>query len=112
MVVGARASLELELDRRAATAAKMWGARLLGAAAPARAAWGALRCLSSRAPPIAHRANKITFDHIGSTFLVHSGKEFKRVQVSSLMVNHKFGEFVLTRKPLRLTPKKINHKKK
>ena len=62
---------------------------------------GSVCFLSSKAythPVVAHRAERITFDHVGSTYLVHSGKEYKRVQVSSLMVNHKFGEFVLTRK--------------
>ena len=44
------------------------------------------------------RAEKITIDHIGQTFLVHSGKDFKRVKVTMQMVDHKFGEFVLTRK--------------
>lgn len=89
--------------------------RWLPTAPALRAAWGAARTFSSKpfvAPTVAHRATKITFDHIGSTFFVHSGKEMKRVAVTSLMVNHKFGEFVLTRKPLKLMPKKTGHKSK
>lgn len=43
------------------------------------------------------RAEKILQEHIGMTFLVHSGKDYKRIRVTSQMVNHKYGEFVLTR---------------
>ena len=44
------------------------------------------------------RAERILVDHIGQTFLVHSGRNFKRVKVTMQMVDHKFGEFVPTRK--------------
>ena len=36
-------------------------------------------------------------EHINGTFLVHNGKEQKKVKVSSKMVGHKFGEFSFTR---------------
>ena len=52
------------------------------------------------------RAEAITDEHIGSTFLVHSGKDYKRVKVTPQMVMHKFGEFVQTRKR-RPQPKKV-----
>jgi len=51
------------------------------------------------------RAEAIKEEHIGSTFLVHSGKDYKRVKVTAQMVMHKFGEFVPTRKR-RPAPKK------
>jgi len=111
------------------------GTSLLGASAPAPVgvgcgamsshAWAPLipssiRSLATKTllpPPLAWRtappppgtmprAEKITLDHIGQTFLVHSGKEFRRVKVSLPMVDHKFGEFVLTRKRRPPPPKK------
>ena len=36
-------------------------------------------------------------EHLSGTFLVHNGKEQKKVKVSSKMVGHKFGEFSFTR---------------
>ena len=36
-------------------------------------------------------------DFIGATFLVHNGKEFKKVFVTENMVGHKLGEFSFTR---------------
>ena len=44
------------------------------------------------------RSEMITDVHVGQTFLVHSGKDYKRVKVTPQMVLHKFGEFVLTRR--------------
>ncbi|TPX34024.1 hypothetical protein SmJEL517_g03282 [Synchytrium microbalum] len=32
-------------------------------------------------------------------FLVHNGKDYKPVTVTAQMVNHKLGEFSITRKP-------------
>ena len=58
------------------------------------------------------RAERITEEHIGQTFLVHSGKDLKRVKVTSLMVDHKFGEFVLTRKTFKPPQKKQQGKKR
>jgi len=43
------------------------------------------------------RACTIIPDMVNLTFLVHNGKEFKRVAVSENMVGHKLGEFALTR---------------
>ena len=88
--------------------------------------WG--RALSSRTPALSRtipttwnhrpppagympRAEMITEEHIGNTYLVHSGRDHKRVKVTAQMVMHKFGEFVLTRKP-RPKPKKSEQKRK
>ena len=38
-------------------------------------------------------------------YLVHSGKEWRRVKVTAQMVGHKYGEFVLTRKVRDVTPR-------
>ncbi len=43
------------------------------------------------------RASTIIPDMINMQFLVHNGKEFKRVSVGENMVGHKLGEFSLTR---------------
>ncbi len=43
------------------------------------------------------RASTIIPDFVGHTFLVHNGKEFKRVFVTEDMVGHKLGEFSFTR---------------
>ena len=43
------------------------------------------------------RASTIIPDMVNMTFLVHNGKEFKRVAVTENMVGHKLGEFSLTR---------------
>lgn len=58
-------------------------------------------------PPVGYmsRAEPITMAHVGHSYLVHSGRDYKRVKVTAQMVAHKFGEFVLTRKR-RPAPKK------
>jgi small subunit ribosomal protein S19 len=43
------------------------------------------------------RACTIIPDMVNMSFLVHNGKEFKRVAVTENMVGHKLGEFSLTR---------------
>jgi len=43
------------------------------------------------------RACTIIPDMVNLSFLVHNGKEFKRVAVTENMVGHKLGEFSLTR---------------
>ena len=43
------------------------------------------------------RACTIIPEFVGKTFLVHNGKDFKRVYVSENMVGHKLGEFSVTR---------------
>ena len=43
------------------------------------------------------RASTIIPDMVNMSFLVHNGKEFKRVAVTENMVGHKLGEFSLTR---------------
>jgi small subunit ribosomal protein S19 len=43
------------------------------------------------------RACTIVPEFISKTFLVHNGKEFKKVYVTENMVGHKLGEFSVTR---------------
>ena len=43
------------------------------------------------------RACTIIPDMVNMTFMVHNGKEFKRVAVTENMVGHQLGEFSLTR---------------
>ncbi len=82
--------------RALCTGLRITGNPSLPRSTPVFALHGAVRLLCKE-PAIMHRAEKITFDHIGSTFLVHSGREHNRVHVSSAMVNHRFGDFVPTR---------------
>lgn len=44
------------------------------------------------------RASVITPEMVGMKFLVHNGKKHEEVLVAESMVNHKLGEFSLTRK--------------
>ena len=39
------------------------------------------------------RASTIVPDFIGRTFLVHNGRDYKKVYVTENMVGHKLGEF-------------------
>ena len=43
------------------------------------------------------RACTIVPEFVAKTFLVHNGKEFKKVYVTENMVGHKLGEFSMTR---------------
>lgn len=43
------------------------------------------------------RAWRIEIEHAGRTFLVHNGREMKKIKVGTKMVGHKFGEFSITR---------------
>jgi small subunit ribosomal protein S19 len=43
------------------------------------------------------RASTIVPEFVTKTFLVHNGKEFKKVYVTENMVGHKLGEFSMTR---------------
>jgi len=43
------------------------------------------------------RASQIPPEFVGSTILVHNGKEFKEVFVTEAMVGHRLGEFSATR---------------
>jgi len=52
----------------------------------------------------------LTLEMIGRTFLVHSGKDFKKIKVSAQMVGHKMGEFVLTRRSMRKKPSQQGNK--
>ena len=44
------------------------------------------------------RACTIVPEMVGFTFLVHNGKDFKKVHVTEDMVGHRLGEFSRTRK--------------
>ena len=44
------------------------------------------------------RAEPIKYEDIGMSYMVHSGKDYRKVKVTAQMVGHKYGEFVLTRK--------------
>ena len=43
------------------------------------------------------RASAIPPEFVNHTFLVHNGRDFKKVYVTENMVGHKLGEFSLTR---------------
>ncbi len=43
------------------------------------------------------RSCTVVPDFIGRTFLVHNGRDFKKVYVTETMVGHKLGEFSPTR---------------
>ena len=43
------------------------------------------------------RACTIIPEFIGNTFMVHNGKDFRKVYVTENMVGHKLGEFSITR---------------
>ena len=43
------------------------------------------------------RSSTIIPEFVSKTFLVHNGKEFKKVYVTENMVGHKLGEFSFTR---------------
>ena len=45
----------------------------------------------------------ITPHFVGKTFMVHNGKDWTKVVVSTDMIGHKLGEFSLTRKPVKHT---------
>lgn len=46
------------------------------------------------------RRSTISNNFIRKFVRVHDGKNFKKIYVKALMVNHKFGEFAITRKPV------------
>ena len=49
-------------------------------------------------PGFMPRAEPIKYEDIGMSYMVHSGKDYRKVKVTAQMVGHKYGEFVLTRK--------------
>lgn len=58
------------------------------------------------------KSSKILSDYIGYTFHIYIGNRFKSITVTSSMVGFSFGEFVLTRKPLRYRTLKKKKKNK
>ena len=73
------------------------GARRFLAAIPPPLNWTGTPPKAGHMP----RGEKVLLEHVGMSFLVHSGRDYKRVKVTSQMVDHKYGEFVLTRKRRR-----------
>ena len=63
-------------------------------------------------PGYMNRAERIEYEDIGMSYLVHSGKDYRRVKVTAQMVGHKYGEFVLTRKRVPPPVKKKGQQKK
>lgn len=58
------------------------------------------------------RASTIIPTFVGRKFLVHNGKDYKPVTVTEQMVNHKLGEFSITRKPFSFKKKDQDARKK
>jgi small subunit ribosomal protein S19 len=56
------------------------------------------------------RNSSIIPKFIGQTFLIHTGKIFKKVTVTKEMLNHKFGEFSKTRVDFAFKKKKKKKK--
>lgn len=52
------------------------------------------------------RSSVIPFSLIGSSTLVHDGKQFKKLFINREKVGFKFGEFCFTRKSTKKTKKK------
>jgi len=50
---------------------------------------------------ILSRSSVITPNCVGFKFLVHNGKLFLPLEVTPLMIGHKFGEFSFTRKKFK-----------
>jgi ribosomal protein S19 len=44
------------------------------------------------------RSETIKMLHVNKKFFTHDGYTYKRISVSALMVGHKYGEFVRTKK--------------
>lgn len=54
------------------------------------------------------RFERILLSDIDKTFLIHNGKKYITIKTTFKMVDHKFGEFVLTR---AITNRKKDEKK-
>ena len=52
------------------------------------------------------RNSSVTPKHIGQTYKVHNGKNFKKITVIKEMVGHKFGEFFKTKADFTFKKKK------
>lgn len=50
---------------------------------------------------IKDRSELIQPEHVDNIYLVHTGKEFKAVKISSNKVGRKFGEFAITKIPAK-----------
>lgn len=61
---------------------------------------------------IFERNFEITSTMVGLTCQVHNGKKYIKLNVSEVMVGHKFGEFVPTRVKFIFVKKKKKRKKK
>ncbi len=45
-----------------------------------------------------NRSAKINLVDVGKSFKIHNGKDHVKLKIQSKMINHRFGEFVKTRK--------------
>ena len=61
---------------------------------------------------IVSRSAEISYSFVGLTVKVHDGKELQSLTISESMVQHKFGEFVQTRKDYVFFARKKKKKKK
>ena len=52
------------------------------------------------------RNSSVIPQHIGLTFKVHNGKNFKKIVITEEMIGHKFGEFAKTRSDFIFKKKK------
>jgi len=52
-------------------------------------------------PNIKGRADLIKPEHVDNVYLVHTGKEYKEIKISSSKVGMKFGEFAATKIPAK-----------
>lgn len=59
-----------------------------------------------------HRSDTVRFEHVGGSFYVHSGLKHVAVRPTVQMVDHKFGEFVPTKKYNRPKPKQKDNRKR
>jgi small subunit ribosomal protein S19 len=48
-------------------------------------------------PDLKKRNDQIFSEDTGKKFVIHNGRTYIKVKVKTVMVGHKFGEFVLTR---------------
>lgn len=59
----------------------------------------------------ASRNSQITPKLVGQTFKIHNGQSYSELLITQDMLNHKFGEFIFTRKKFQFKKKKKKKKK-
>lgn len=58
-------------------------------------------------PLLLSRDSEIVPSFSGSTFIVHSGKNYEEITITDQMIGHKIGEFSLTRAKFVFKKKKL-----